>query len=95
MFDGLSLGPFALHDDSWRAGEGGVGRAVSTEPQPVSVWPAKGPNTTLQAASDGSITLSFQIFALRSRSELTTTEIEDALIANAANIGLMRTPNRG
>jgi len=32
---------------------------------------------------------------VRSLSELSTTEIDDALIANAANIGLIRMPNKG
>lgn len=36
-----------------------------------------------------------QSFAPRRRSELTTTEIEDALIAKAANIGLIRMPKKG
>lgn len=34
----------------------------------------------------------YQILVLRSRSELSTTEIDEALIANAANIGLIRMP---
>lgn len=33
--------------------------------------------------------------AVRKRRELRTTEIEDALIANAANIGLMSIPMTG
>jgi len=33
--------------------------------------------------------------AVRKRSELSTTEIEDALIAKAANIGLIRMPKNG
>ena len=37
----------------------------------------------------------FQIFAPRSRSELSTTEIEEALIAKAANMGLIKMPKNG
>ena len=33
--------------------------------------------------------------AVRKRSELSTTEIEEALMANAANIGLIRMPKKG
>ena len=36
-----------------------------------------------------------QIFAPLRRSEFRTTEIDDALIAKAANIGLMRIPKNG
>ena len=34
-------------------------------------------------------------FAVRKRSELRTTEMEDALMAKAANIGLIRMPKNG
>ena len=34
-------------------------------------------------------------FAVRSRSEFSTTEIDEALIAKAANIGLIRMPKKG
>ncbi len=37
----------------------------------------------------------FQILAPRSRSELSTTEIDEALIAKAANIGLIKIPKNG
>lgn len=36
-----------------------------------------------------------QILAPRNRSEFSTTEIDEALIANAANIGLIRIPKTG
>lgn len=37
----------------------------------------------------------FYSFTVRSRSEFVTTEMDDALIAKAANIGLMRIPRKG
>lgn len=36
-----------------------------------------------------------QIFTLRSRNEFNTIEIDEALIAKAANIGLIRIPKNG
>jgi hypothetical protein len=35
------------------------------------------------------------IVSLRSRSELSTTEIDEALMAKAANIGLINIPKKG
>ena len=37
----------------------------------------------------------FQILTPRRRSEFSTTEIDDALIAKAANIGLIKIPKSG